>query len=68
MRMYVKYQSHPCVADKTDFYIFIFYLFLNIFKIENKSQINNNLIKTIQAFKPYNLTSLRCLQTTTATM
>ena len=38
--------SPPC-ADKTDFYIFIFYLFLYIFKIENKSQINNNCNKTI---------------------
>ena len=55
--------SPPC-ADKTDFYIFIFYLWLYIFKIENKSQINNNLINTIQAFKPYKLTTLRCcLQT-----
>ena len=45
-----KISVSPPYMGKTDFYIFIFYLFLDIFKIENKSQINNNLIKTTQAF------------------
>ena len=48
-----KISVSPPYMGKTDFYIFYFFICSYIFKIENKSQINNNLIKTIQSLQQH---------------